>query len=182
MSELTPAQVSAARRKAATAQHERGERMVKRLFKSDAETHLRAQAHAEYSRTRGPGVAFNQHEADRHADAVVAAMAPVLAETTLTGPEALELRREMTRAPTTAEQSAARMDQFVELARKPIYGTKRVIEAKAKAAKAAAHQSPALRKALNTGNAANSVVLGRALLRRVEEGEPILRKPAVIIK
>jgi len=178
MSALTPEQISAARRAAASAQHERSERATKRLYMTDGECHLRAQAHAEASRA---GIT-NQHELRAHADAVVAAMKPVLEETNLTGAEVLELRREMTREPTTAEQSAAREDQFLADMRRPIYGTKKRVEAKAAATKRLAHRSPALRTALNTGNAPNSVALGRAIYRRVEDGAPILRKPAVIIK
>jgi hypothetical protein len=165
-------EAASARRAAATAHHERGERAVKRLFMSDGECHLRAQNHTECSRA---GI-VNQRQIRRHGDALVAQMKPVLTETNLTGPEVLELRREMTRAPTSAEESAKRLDAFVDDMRRPIYGTRKVVEAEAQAAKKAAHASPALRKALNTGNAPNSVSLGRTLYRRATDGEPILRK------
>jgi hypothetical protein len=188
MSELTPEEISAARRAAATAQHERSERATKRLFMTDGECHLRAQAHAEASRA---GI-VNHRAVKAHADAVVAAMKPVLEETSLTGPEVLELRREMSREPMTAAEGEKRFDTFLEDMRQPIYGTRKIVEAKVQAAKTAAHASPALRKALNTGNAANSVTLGRALYQRVHQTHenprsvakpsPILRKPTVIIK
>jgi hypothetical protein len=187
MSALTPEQLSAARRAAASAQHERSERATKRLYMTDGECHLRAQAHAEASRA---GIT-NQHELRAHADAVVAAMKPVLEETKLTGPEVLELRREMTREPMAAAEGEKRLDTFLEDMRQPIWGTRKIVEAKVQAAKNVAHASPALRKALNTGNAANSVTLGRALYRHVHQTHenpranrpsPILRKPTVIIK
>lgn len=151
----------------------REDRMVKGLFMSDAECHLRARAHAEASRA---GV-VNCHEVRAHADAVVASLASVIGETNLTGREALDLRAEMVRAPLSAEASAARHDDFVQDMRTPIYGTTHVVSTKARAAKAAAHSSPALRRALNQGNAANSVALGRAMYRRQQDGEPILRNP-----
>jgi hypothetical protein len=181
MSELTPDQVSAARRKAATKQHERGERAMSRLFRSDAECHLRSAAHAEYSRTRGPGVAFNQHAANAHADAVVASMKPILDEVHLSGPEASEFRVAMTRAPPTPEEGEARREQFIEDARRPIYGTRKVVEQKLAATRTAVLKAPALSKGLNTGAAGMNVHLHRGLSRRVEEGEPILRSPKTII-
>src|SRR5271166_4286575 len=73
-------------------------RRAERSFypKSDVEIRLREQAHTEYSRSRPEGQAFNVHDRDRHADQVVASMAPVLREANLTGQEVVELRRAMT--------------------------------------------------------------------------------------
>jgi hypothetical protein len=169
MSDLTIKEQAAANR---AARAERDERLKGRLFMSDGEAHLRAQNHAECSRA---GIA-NQPAIQRHGDALVSLMKPVLDETNLTGREVLELRQEMTRSGTGEKESAARRDQFIEGQRTAIYGTKAVVASKAQAMKAAAHASPALRKALNTGNAANSVTLSRALYGRVVEGEPIVRK------
>jgi hypothetical protein len=164
----------AASRRRAVAQHNASNaRAMRSLFKSEAECVLRQQNHTECTRA---GI-VNQNQIDSHGDALLAQMQPVIEETNLTGAELLELRREMIRQPTSAEESAKRFDTFVEGMRRPIWGTRKVIEAEAKAAKVAAHASPALRRALNVGNAQNSIPLGRALYRRAIDGEPILRKP-----
>jgi hypothetical protein len=168
---MTPEQQAAAARAARIA---RDERLTGKLFMTDGEAHLRAQNHAECSRA---GIT-NQPAIRRHGDALVALMQPVLDQTTLTGREVLELRQEMTRSGTSDKESEARRDQFIAGARTPIYGTAKVVAAKVQATRAAAHASPALKNALHTGNAPNSVGLTRALYRRVAEGEPILRKPA----
>jgi len=173
MSTLTPEQEqqAAERLDALKARGARDQRMVSKLFMSEAECALRSRAHAEASRA---GV-VNCHEVKRHADAIVGSLAPVIAETHLTGAEALELRAEMVRAPLSKDAAATRHDEFIRDMRTPIYGTKHVIQTKAQAVKAAAHESPALRKALNSGNAANSVTLGRGFYRRVQEGQKIVR-------
>ena len=170
MSALTPEEQAAANR---AARAERDERLKGKLFMSDGEAHLRAQNHAECSRA---GIT-NAHAIRRHGDALVALLQPVLDQTNLTGREVLELRQETARSGMSTEESAARRDQFIEGQRTPIYGTKAVVSAKMQSVKAAAHASPALRQALNQGNASNSVGLSRALYRRVVEGEPIVRKP-----
>jgi hypothetical protein len=166
------------RRAAQVERTERAQRMVGRLFMSDAEIHLRQQNHSECTRA---GI-VNQRQIRKHGDALVAKMKPVLDETNLSGPEILELRREMIRAPMSADESEKRKGTVIEDMRRPIYGTRKVVEAEVQATRAAAHASPALRKALHTGNASNSVGLTRALYRRVADGEPILRKPQTIIK
>jgi hypothetical protein len=173
MSALTPEQEqqAAERLDALKARGARDQHAVSKLFMTEAECALRSRAHAEASRA---GV-VNHHAVKRHADAIVGSLAPVIAETHLTGAEALELRAAQVRAPLSAEAATARHDQFIEDMRTPIYGTKHVIETKAEAVRAAAHRSPALRKALNTGDAANSVTLGRGFYRRVEDGNTIVR-------
>lgn len=170
MSAPTPEQQAAANR---AARSKRDERLTGKLFMSDGEAHLRAQNHAECSRA-----GITNHLAIRgHGDALVALMKPVLDQTNLTGPEVGELRQEMARSATSEKESEARRAEFIEGQRTRIYGTAKVVATNTRAMKAAAHASPALRQALNTGNAANSVTLGRALYRRVVDGEPILRKP-----
>jgi hypothetical protein len=173
MSALTPDKQAAAARAARIA---RDERLTGNLFMTDGEAHLRAQNHAECSRA---GI-VNHQAIRRHGDALVALMKPVLDETNLTGREVLELRQEMTRSGTSDKESEARRDQFIAGARTPIYGTAKVVAATVQATRAAAHASPALRQALHTGNAPNSVGLTRALHRRVLSGEPILRKPVKV--
>ncbi len=145
------------------------------LYMTDGECHLRAQNHAECSRA---GI-VNHREIRERGDALVASLKPVLDQVHLTGPEALELRREMTREPLPAEAAAARHDDFIAGMRTPIYATTKHVAAKAQATKAAAHASPELRRALNTGNAGNSVTLGRALYRRFEAGDSIVRPAKV---
>ena len=174
------AREKAASRRRAVARHNAGNARAERsLFpKTDAEHRLREQAHTEYSNSLGERQAFNVHDRDRHADTVVASMAPVLREANLTGQEAVELRKAMTQAPLSPEASAARLDSFVDLQRTPIHGTKPTVTAEALATKQALHQSPALRKALNTGNGANSLPLARSLSRRLAEGDTVVRGAA----
>jgi hypothetical protein len=175
MSAPTPEQQAAASRAARSA---RDERLTSKLFMSDGECHLRAQNHTECSRA---GIT-NQRAIRRHGDALVALLKPVLDETNLTGREVLELRQETARNGLNEKASEARRDDFVQSMRTPIYGTTKTVEVQAAIVKAAGHASPALRKALNQGNASNSVTLARALYRRVQDGEPIARKPAVVTK
>jgi hypothetical protein len=167
MSLRTPAQRAAAARAA------RDERLAGTMFMSDAECRLRERNHVECS---DAGI-VNERDVRRHGDALVNLMKPVMNETNLSAQEILLLRREMASTGMNAEQSASRHAQFVSETRKGLFDNKGKAETHINAVKAAAHESPALRQALNTGNAANSVPLMRSLYRRViEDGQPIARK------
>lgn len=153
--------IDASRRRAVEHHNASTARAAGALYMSDAECRLRAQAHSEATRH---GV-VNHHAIKAHADRIIAHMKPALGS--LTGPEAIELRKAQVQAPLSAAASAGRLSEFVEGLRTPIYGTKEAIETRATAAKQVLHRNPALRQALNTGNAANSVPLGRSLIRRI---------------
>jgi hypothetical protein len=153
--------LNASRRSDAQERYDLTERAAGSLYMSDAEARLRAQAHSEATRH---GV-VNHREIEAHTKRILDHMAPVLGS--LTGPEALELRKAQVQTPLSAAASAERLSEFVDGLRTPIYGTKEAIETRASAAKQVLHKNPTLRQALNTGNAANSVPLGRSLIRGV---------------
>jgi hypothetical protein len=168
----------ASRKRAITHHNDSIVRATQNLYRPDTEARLREQARTELSR-RGYA---SPDEIKRHEDAVVASMAGVIGETNLTGKEVVELRREMLREPLSEGKQVERAGEFVQDMRRPIWGTKAHIETQAAAAKAAAHASPALRKALNTGNAGSSVPLARSLYRRVADGEPVARGGAAPVR